>query len=350
MAFVHTRNKLYVENGVQVTNLSFRCLKEYHLDGVRVIPFGQYKREQSDYDLLISHAPNLKHHYLFLKRYGECFPHFIFFFHGHEVLMRSKVYSPPFEYASKSRAALAANDIYDRFKLRVLHLFFLGVLQKSEFVFVSKWMYQEFLKWVDIAEEQIKGRSHVIYNCIAEEFEKNYYNKVTDKEYDFITIRNNIDGSKYCVDIVNRAAYENPEKTFLLIGKGEYFNHYKKAENLIWLPKELSHDEIIKQLQKARCAFMPTRTDAQGVMACEIASFGIPLITSDIPVCHEVFNTFPNVTFVKNEGSMDSIEKAYQAIPKDCAQKIEKYYFKNTGEKELLIIRNMLCEKSDEAE
>ena len=38
---------------------------------------------------------------------------------------------------------------------------------------------------------------------------------------------------------------------------------------------------------------MPTRADAQGVMACEMATFGIPLITSNIDVCKEVFKELP---------------------------------------------------------
>lgn len=46
---------------------------------------------------------------------------------------------------------------------------------------------------------------------------------------------------------------------------------------------------------------MPTRTDAQGLMMCEMAAFGIPVITSDIPVCHEVFDGAENVYFIRNE-------------------------------------------------
>ena len=75
----------------------------------------------------------------------------------------------------------------------------------------------------------------------------------------------------------------------------EYFDIYEKAKNIEWLDKTCNHNEIIKLLNEAKCALMPTRTDAQGLMACEMATFGIPLITSDIPVCHEIFDEFKNV-------------------------------------------------------
>ena len=41
---------------------------------------------------------------------------------------------------------------------------------------------------------------------------------------------------------------------------------------------------------------MPTRTDAQGLMMCEMATYGMPVITTDIPVCHEVLDSFENVS------------------------------------------------------
>ena len=47
---------------------------------------------------------------------------------------------------------------------------------------------------------------------------------------------------------------------------------------------------------------MPTRTDAQGLMMCEMAAFGIPLITSNIPVCHvpAILKYTRNVYYIGN--------------------------------------------------
>ena len=69
----------------------------------------------------------------------------------------------------------------------------------------------------------------------------------------------------------------------------------------------MNHDEIVEMLNLSRYALMPTRTDAQGLMMCEMAAFGIPVITSDIPVCHEVFDGFKNVFFISNDELAQSL-------------------------------------------
>jgi hypothetical protein len=45
---------------------------------------------------------------------------------------------------------------------------------------------------------------------------------------------------------------------------------------------------------------MPTKLDAQGVMMCEMAYYGIPILVSDLPVCREMLNDFDNVKFIDN--------------------------------------------------
>ena len=67
---------------------------------------------------------------------------------------------------------------------------------------------------------------------------------------------------------------QNPKKRFYLIGKGEYFKYRKKPDNLIIEHRYLNHQDVIEILNESKCALMPTRTDAQGVMACEMATSG----------------------------------------------------------------------------
>ena len=85
---------------------------------------------------------------------------------------------------------------------------------------------------------------------------------------------------------------------------------------------------MIDLLNKSRCALMPTRTDAQGVMACEMATFGIPLVTTDLPVCHEVFDTFVNVQYIANNRKInckDLLNKVNFIFKKNC-----EYFIENT--------------------
>ena len=148
----------------------------------------------------------------------------------------------------------------------------------------------------------------------------------------------------YRIDIINELAKRNPQHKFLLVGKGKYFDIYEKAKNIEWLDKTCNHDEIMKLLNESKCALMPTRTDAQGLMACEMATFGIPLITSDIPVCHEIFDDFKNVEFINNDsiGKENVIEKYNKILKQMDFKKNTKYYNKNTSEKEIEIFRKIL--------
>lgn len=303
MMYVHTRNIFYKKHGIDVTVLNFSAKDSYIMDNIKVLALNTFKTDFHHYDVLVCHAPNLRNHYRFLKKFGNLFPQFVFFFHGHEVLKINEVYSKPYDYVSKSKIKKFLQNCYDDFKLKLWHNFYLEQIGKSHFVFVSKWMLNEFLKWTKIPFERIKDCYSVTYNAVGELFESSSYNALSNKEFDFITIRSNLDGSKYAIDIVNRIAYDNPNLKFLVIGKGTFFSHYEKANNIVWLDKTLTHKEIIDYLQTARCALMPTRTDAQGVMMCEMASTGMPLITSDMPVCHEVFNEFENVAYIANDAT-----------------------------------------------
>lgn len=339
LMYVHTRNKSYKEFGFDVSVLSFRADKKYVIDNIPVITLDDYEKQKEEYDILICHAPNIRHHYHFLKKYGNNFPKFVFFFHGHEVLKINKTYSKPYPYVRNSKIKSWLQDCYDDFKLSVWRKYYPSVKDKSKFVFVSNWMLDEFLKWTKIPYAEIKDYCEITYNCIGKAFEETQYDPDANKEYDFLTVRSFLNGSKYCVDLVNQLAFANPDKKFLLVGKGEFFDHYEKAPNLIWMNRTMNHSEIIEYMQKSRCALMPTRTDAQGLMMCEMASTGMPLITSDIPVCHEVFEEFKNVSLIDNDNPMLNLEEVLSVLKKNMPYKpMNLYHNKNTSQREIDIL------------
>lgn len=343
--FVHVRNIYYKSHGIDVTVLNFRAKENYKIDGIKVITSKEYSDKKEKYDILICHQANLKHHYLFLRKHKEEFKNLIFFFHGHEVLYINKVYSKPYEYMKNSWWKICLQNIYDNIKLRIWKRFYSSVAEKSKFIFVSKWMLDEFLKWVRIPYELIEKNTMITYNCIGKDFENSKFNVGKKKSFDFITIRSNLDGSKYCIDIVNKLANKNPESKFLIIGKGEFFKHYSKSKNITWLNTTLNHKGIIRYLNESRCALMPTRTDAQGLMMCEMASIGMPLITSDIPVCHEVFSDFKNVKLIENDKDY-KLKIILKDLEKGLPYKISNKYFNcNTSEKELNLILNTINKK-----
>ncbi|PWM78591.1 MAG: glycosyltransferase family 1 protein [Phascolarctobacterium sp.] len=337
LQYVHTRNVEYLKFGITVTVLNFAAKENYEIDGIRVITLKTYQTEKNNFNLLISHAPNLRQHLVFLLQYGKYFQKYIFFFHGHEVLRCNKVYPKPYSYISHNLFLEYLRDIYDIIKLKVWHYYFLLNLKKSNFIFVSKWMLNEFEKWVKIDRKELSGRYEITYNSVGQIFEIEQYNTDVKKIYDFITIRSNMDGSKYCIDVVNKIAEDNPNYKFLIVGRGKFFKYNQKSKNVCWMNKNLRHNEMIDLLNKSRCALMPTRTDAQGVMACEMATFGIPLVTTDLPVCHEVFDTFVNVQYIANNRKInckDLLNKVNFIFKKNC-----EYFIENTIIKEIKLLK-----------
>lgn len=336
LAYVRTRNVYYKSKGVDVTVLNFAASGNYTIDGISVITYKWFSEHCTElqFDMLISHAPNLKNHYRFLRKYDRNFQKIVFFFHGHEVLKINKVYSAPYRYVRRNNVMRRLQDIYDEFKFRVWRSYIKKKHGKLYYIFVSNWMRDEFFRWVKPDPAYLEGRSYITYNCVGELFEKGVFDNTSPKRYDFVTIRANLDGSKYSVDIVNELAKRHPEYKFLLVGKGEFFDHYDKAPNIEWRDCRLQHGEITDVLNSARCALMPTRTDAQGVMMCEMAAFGMPLITSDIPVCHEVFGNEPNIGFINNNLEPDNLKDEFSRI-KDIRFKSDKYSMHNTCDTEL---------------
>lgn len=346
LMYIHTRNLMYISKGLKVTVLNFSAKESYLIDNVSVLSLKDYKKNKYEsFDFLISHAPNIRNHYLFLKKYKDNFKKIIFFFHGHEVLRINTIYPKPYSYIKKkSKLRNLVQNSYDTFKLSIWSKYFIEISENSHFVFVSNWMFNEFLKSTNISRETLADKTSIIYNGVGKIFEEKFYDNSVKKEFDFITIRSYFDGSKYGVDIVNELAKNNLEKKFLIIGTGDYFKYNQKSPNVTIVNKTLKHEEIIMYLNKGRCALMPTRVDAQGLMMCEMATFGIPLITSDLPVCHEVCNEFSNVSFINNENTKIDLSNIFEDITRynHNFQKNEKFFMTNTGNAETTLFNKLL--------
>lgn len=351
--YVHIRNKYYMEERIIPVVLNFSAESAYEMDGIHVITLKDYQKQQrkQNYDWLICHAPNVRNHYRFLRKYGQYFPEIMFVFHGHEIVKINEAYPSDYEYLIHQKLSWKkpAQNIYDDFKLRVWRLYFPKIKQKSQFVFVSESLYSDFKHYIGNVLNEDKGRVHIIYNSVGQIFEKSQYDPNLLKEYDFITIRSNMDSSVYCLDIVTRLAQENPERSFLVIGKGDWFKYHDKPENITLINRTLNHEELIGYINKSRFALMPTRRDSQGVMTCELMTFGIPVITSDIAVCREICSGFENYILINNENiRLDLEEMMNEYYGKEGCQKADrggssqKYFARNTTGMEVRLLTRKL--------
>ncbi|MDD4546189.1 MAG: hypothetical protein PHR24_02705 [Oscillospiraceae bacterium] len=341
--YIHMRNMYYLGHGIDVAVINFRADKAYTLESIPVITLKDYQADETQYDVLICHAPNIRNHYCFLIKYQKRFKNIIFVFHGHEVLRLNAAYPKPFPFMKNATGIWrAAQNAYDGIKLRLWKGYLPGLAKKSRYVFVSGWIKREFFRNTRLKPQSLINNDRIISNAVGAAFENQSYDPKAAKEYDFFTLRSNFDLSTYGVDIINKLALSNPALKFLLVGKGSFFTHVEKAPNLTWIEGTLPHDEIVRTLNKCRCGLMPTRQDTQGLMSCEFATYGIPLITSDIEICHEVFDGMENVALISNQDTSQDLEPLLDKLTSGVPYKKDPRYFaENTVMKEVDLIREI---------
>lgn len=298
-AFVHTRNVGYKHRGNEITIIAFGAPVSYIHEGFEIL--GRDRRDEwptaaRRADAIVVHAPTLRHHLRFLSAMSGAA--IVLVFHGHEVLRVFGDYPDPYPWNKPSADKLIARKAYDSAKLAILPRLVRRIDNRNRLgsVFVSDWLQQR-------AEENTRLRfgedlvSIVIPNSVHPVFLETHFDSTAPKDGDFVTIRP-LDDSKYAVDQVIAVAAANPHRTFHLFGKGTIFDHVPRPANLTWHDRFLQQLELPNLLNCYGAGFMPTRYDSQGVMACEMASFGMPLLTSDIPVARQMLGWFPNVSFM----------------------------------------------------
>lgn len=345
MAFVHSRNLSYLKAGHQVSVLSFEASNSYHIDGLLVLSQADFSLgyKLPNFDIVVSHAPNLRHHLRFILKNKLQIKNIVFVIHGHEVLITPRYYPPP--YKRMSSVALRLKEIfgyaYDQVKVLVLRVAFESILKsKSHFIFVSQWMKEQFLSNLNIDNAKISKQSDVIHNSVHPIFELENYDFEVPKKADFITIRH-FDSSKYAIDLVVKAAFDNPNSEFHLYGKGEYFDHYEAPVNLKIIKKFFNHEALPAILNQYRAALMPTRLDSQGVMVCEMATFGIPVVTSDLALTREILEGFSNIEFIRNENFLLKASDFKNKINKSNFVKNKKFFTLNTVQKEIELFQRI---------
>jgi glycosyltransferase involved in cell wall biosynthesis len=313
MAYVHTRALCYKGMGHEVEVCAFSAKKEYVYDGISVAT--KYSNRK-DHDATVLHAPNLKNHlpYLGLPKNRRI----IVFFHGHEVLRGTLDYPKPYPWAQATWPQRFIEHAYNIAKIFIIKkwLKFLSNRNRLGLIFVSDWMREQFENNMKCSAVKF-GRYEVIPNGVHPAFLEKSYEASSDILADAITIRP-LDNSKYAIDLVVQLAEKNPDKTFHVYGQGKYFEINSPPSNLRWIPKYIQQTDIPGTLNRYRIAIMPTRYDAQGVSSCEFASYGIPLLSSDVAICREMLASFGNVTLEANDSFPNA--ELFSAMKRHCTK------------------------------
>ncbi len=345
--YVHTRLLSYKRKGIEVEVISFKCRKHYCYEGISVNPPKLFKKllKLNNFEAIICHAPNFRNHIRVLLINYFRLPYIIFVFHGHEILINNHYYPSPFDFQKTISSKIKGyfSFIYDHIKcflLQKLIAIFGG--KKLSLIFVSKYLKDLFIQNVKLSQDIISSFSAVIHNGLNEPFISENYNFSSPKTADFITIRP-YDKSVYAIDIVLEIAKQNPEYNFHIYGKGNYFIHNTIPLNVKVFPHYFTPLELSKKLNNYKAALMPSYHDSQGVMACEMAAFGIPLIISKIPATKEMFKAVKNIFYLNNKKPIFNAAEFFKSMkPATNSQLINYLSDKNTAIKELVFIKNEL--------
>ena len=339
MAFIHPRVKGYINAGFDVKVISFRAKNDYVYEGVSVLTkkSGEIRLGQENEIILMSHSPNLRHHIPFIRKWDDKISNLILFFHGHESLPLRNYYPKPFKFDRKGQFNYLFHLLYDPVKLWGLKKFITQRLIKgnTELIYVSEWFKNEASKCIGM-DFLNNEHVHVINNGLNQYIKEADYN-LNEKYADFIALRP-IDQAKCAIETIVYFAQKHPECSFHIYGKGNYFKYHPQPDNLKLISEFISPKDMPSLFNHYSYAIIPTHQDTQGVMMCEMASHGIPTLVSDLPVCHEMLDKYPNVMFISN----DDFDCRVEDIPKPLTIPIDRFSYESTIGKEIELLFNAL--------
>ncbi|EGR0582246.1 glycosyltransferase family 4 protein [Vibrio cholerae] len=335
MSYVHTRALGYLRVGCSVTVISFSTHEDYQYEGVSVVTYKK-SLDFSSFDVVVSHAPNLKNHIRIIFEKISQISSLIFVFHGHEILNYNKYYPRPYSWLKKDVVSYELRRPYEFIKLYFMKIFmrYFNTRSKMMLIFVSDWMKSQFESQVDSIKNY---RCEIVHNPINDGFISQFRHENIDSgRLKVITIRP-FDQPKYGIDLVLKLALQNSDIDFDIYGRGKYFSYYEKPNNVNIINEFIEQKDIPALLNKYDIAVMPTRLDSQGVSVCEFASYGIPLITSDIDVMNEMVGHYPNVLLLNNENFECVLNKELIKKLKNSNFFDEKFLLAKIVEKEIEI-------------
>lgn len=336
-AYIHSRSVYYREKGLQVEVISFRAKEPYTIDEIRVFPPSHIVSIDS-VDLCISHAPNLRNHVRYLRANLTKIRKLLFVFHGYEGLHTKHRSIAPSIRQKKLFARYFLNYAYDYFKLPILR-YSIAAFKKKLPVYsfiVSESLLSDMKRDLRITEAEL-APFFIINNPINPAFNSSTYSYSGPD--DIVCIRN-LDDRKYGADLFVEVARRNPQRNFHLYGKGHTFDNVVLPSNLKIIKRYFLASAMIELLKKYRAAILFTRWDSQGILACEFAALGIPLLASDLPICREMLSAYSNVGFVPNDLSFDLENELSKLSPAN--KKVVRYTYEETTAVEVEKINEIL--------
>lgn len=287
-AFAHSRNRLYLQNGlkIQVASIADRNYQSlYSYDEISVL-VGGYKDlkellKKKQYKVIITHFVDEKLLQIFDGYIRD--EKLIFICHGPETTYRI-LPNKSKPYFSKE---LADVDLGERFNLNDYYIKKYSQKENVEWIFVSEWLKNASEK----CQKAPFLHSKVIYNTISETLFP-YVQKKKEDRKKIIILRKFDNVSYHSVDIaVETILYLSRKKFFNdleidIYGDGNYYDTLtdpiKDFSNIHFHRGFVPNDRIKEIYQDKGIILIPSRHDAQAVSMAEAARSGLVVVGSNV--------------------------------------------------------------------
>lgn len=339
--FVHSRVKEYIKQGLDVEVAcvyEYNSMSNYEIEGVRVYRTN-YEQLRSilmcrKYDAILVHFFDERYGYYLDTSYLKDTPIFLWN-HGADILYWNykEFYTPYFtdEYT-------LPNNLKDNYKKRDEYVNSFASKENVYWIFVSESEKKEAEK-----VNNLKFKNSVVIPNIINQDIFSYTKKDENLRKNIFMARRFDNTKKYAIDIavltileLSRRPFFN-DLNFYLCGEGDFHSQLvepvEKFSNVHIVKNFLSHEQIKQYHDKCGIALFPTRNDTQGVSALEAASSGLAVVTSDLEVIHEYFDTSLNTICPVEDikAYADVIERLY--YNPDEFEKISEQMHKYTAKK-----------------
>ena len=296
--FAHQRVLQYIKAGYGIDAFGFiwgTSLVQYEYEGVSVyqggVPELIHLLEGQAYEKILIHFTDMAIMYA-IQRAGKLDMPMVVWCHGYEILRWHRSY---FSYsADEIQAGQTEWEKIDEKKAGFFqHIF---RLDNIHFVFVSNWM-----------KKQVKEAIGILplhYSVIPNFIDCDFYRCAPKRESDRMKVLciKSHSSKVYAMDLAAKAILELSKREvfdklcFELYGDGKLFeSNYEELlkhhfKNVHIHRTYLTHDEMKRLFEQNGIFLSPTRSDTQGVSACEAMSAGLSVISCNTAAVPEFMN------------------------------------------------------------
>lgn len=193
-----------------------------------------------------------------------------------------------------------------------------------------------------------------IYNGIKDVKYKNIEEKkITEMKFITVSALNEIKNVEFLIDVIHKLYIKKSERNikFRIIGNGPFYNRILnkinelKLQNIIELCGDIEREKVYNFLKESNVFLFSSKSEGFGLVVVEALKMGLPVVSSNIPVMHEIIREGHNGYMCNNlDDYVEKIELILQNYSYFCNE-VRKNFNKNYLAKQMSINYEKLYEE-----